>query len=49
MGDLTPYTVEKNHIEVWINDDGSIGYHLADAEKIDKIVTCVFAVYWVNN
>ncbi len=40
---------EKKDIEVWINDDRSIGYYLADGEKIDDILTWVYAVYWVNN
>jgi hypothetical protein len=40
---------EKKNVEVWINDDGSFGYYLADSEKIDEIVTWVFAVFWVNN
>ena len=40
---------EKKNIEVWINDDRSIGYYLADGDSIDDIVTWVFAVYWVNN
>ena len=40
---------EKKNIELWINEDRSIGYYLADGESIDDIVTWVFAVYWVNN
>ena len=40
---------EKKQIEVWLNDDGSIGYYQEDGEAIDDIVTWVFAVYWVNN
>ncbi len=40
---------EKRNVEVWINDDGSIGHYVADNKQIDDILTYIRAVIWVNN
>ena len=40
---------QEKGIELWINDDGSIGHYLADGKAIDDILTWIRAVNWVNN
>ncbi len=40
---------EEKGIELWINEDGSVGYYLADSKPIDDILTYIRAVNWVNN
>ena len=40
---------KEQNIEFWINDDKSIGYNLADGDRIDDIITYVYATYWVRN
>lgn len=40
---------EEQGIELWINEDGSVGYYLADGDAIDDILDWIRAVNWVNN
>jgi len=40
---------KQQNIEFWINDDKSIGYNLVDGDRIDDIITYVYATYWVRN
>ncbi|MDP6734522.1 MAG: hypothetical protein QF877_17600 [Gammaproteobacteria bacterium] len=40
---------EKRNVEVWINNDGSIGHYVADDKQINDIFTYIRAVIWVNN
>lgn len=40
---------EKRQLDIWINEDDSIGYHIADDEVVDDIFDWVRAVIWVNN
>ncbi len=49
MRELILAEAEKKNVEVWTNENGSIGYYLADGDKVDDIVTYAFAVFWVNN
>ena len=49
MRELIMAEAEKKSVEIWINENGSIGYYLADGDEIDDIVTYAFAVFWVNN
>ncbi len=49
MRELILAEAEKRNIEVWTNENESIGYYLADGDKVDDIVTYAFAVFWVNN
>ena len=49
MRELILAEAEKKDVEVWTNENGSIGYYLVDGDKVDDIVTYAFAVFWVNN
>ena len=49
MRELILAEAEKKNVEVWTNENGSIGYYLVDGDKVDDIVTYAFAVFWVNN
>ena len=49
MRELILAEAEKENVEVWTNENGSIGYYLVDGDKVDDIVTYAFAVFWVNN
>ncbi|MDP6652182.1 MAG: hypothetical protein QGF90_08775, partial [Gammaproteobacteria bacterium] len=40
---------EKRNVEIWINDDGSVGHYVADDKQINDIFTYIRAVIWVNN
>ena len=39
----------KQGIEYWINEDGSIGYYLADGDEIDAIVYYARGKYAARN
>ena len=47
-GDILTKLVERN-IPHWINDDGSIGYELADADEIDSIYYRAVGEYAARN
>ena len=49
MRELILAEAEKKNVEVWTNENGSIGNYLVDGDKVDDIVTYAFAVFWVNN
>ena len=49
MRELILAEAEKRNVEVWTNENESIGYYLVDGDKVDDIVTYAFAVFWVNN
>ena len=49
MRELIIAEAEEKSVEIWINENGSIGYYLADGDEIDDIVTYAYAVFWVNN
>lgn len=41
--------MEKQGIEHWFNDDGTIGYYLADGDKIDAIAYYARGKYAARN
>ncbi len=49
MREMLLTRAEEVGVDVWMIDERSIGYYLADGDKIDDIVTYVYAVFWVNN
>ncbi len=49
MRNMLVEEAEERGVEVWFNEDGSIGYHVADGKEVDAIMNWVFAVFWVNN